>query len=245
MRSCSSRQVGALVREGRPLPLERTEQGVGLGAHGGRFGPARHDDEVSAGVAAWPGRPWVRRSCFISASKTCRLPPISSSRAARSCSLEGGVVAVLELLDDLERPAPGEDVAPDEVGVDPVGEVVVTGVSQHLDGLARARGRPCRPCGGSRKSWPRASSTTSRASESFPTAATVASLVPVGRVWASSTDMRANLGADAVPRHPRDVPVGAVGGCLAVVVGDRRGRSGSGLWKTPRPRSAIPGRVSA
>ena len=39
------------------------------------------------------------------------------------------------------------------------------------------------------KSWPRASSRTSKASESFPTASTVASVVPGGRVWASSTDM--------------------------------------------------------
>ena len=37
-----------------------------------------------SGVASWPGRPWVRRRCFISASSTCRRPPIVSSRTARS-----------------------------------------------------------------------------------------------------------------------------------------------------------------
>ena len=39
--------------------------------------------------------------------------------------LERRVVAVVVLLDDLERPAPREDVAPDEVGVDAVGELAV------------------------------------------------------------------------------------------------------------------------
>ena len=92
---------------------------------------------LSAGVAAWPGRPCVRRSCFISASKTCRLPVHQLVAGGPFVLLERRVVAVVVLLDDLERPAPGEDVAPDEVGVDAVGELAVAGIAQHLDGLAQ------------------------------------------------------------------------------------------------------------
>jgi len=52
---------------------------------------------------------------------------------------EGGVVAVLELLHDLEGPPAGEDVAPHEVGLDPVGELGVTGLAQQVDGLAEGQ----------------------------------------------------------------------------------------------------------
>src|SRR6478609_1601211 len=50
--------------------------------------------------------------------------------------LEGRVVAVVVLLDHLEAPAAGQDVAPDELALDPVGEVDLPGVPQLFDGFA-------------------------------------------------------------------------------------------------------------
>src|SRR5688572_29898810 len=44
---------------------------------------------------------------------------------------------------------------------------------------------------------------TSKASDSLPTASTVASDVPGGRVWASSTDMGSTVGGDRLARRPR------------------------------------------
>src|SRR6185503_17559454 len=50
--------------------------------------------------------------------------------------LDRRVVAVVVLLDDLERPATLEHVASDDLLVDAVGDRIVTGRPQHLDGLA-------------------------------------------------------------------------------------------------------------
>src|SRR5690348_10669151 len=44
------------------------------------------------------------------------------------------VVAVVVLLDDLERPPALEHVPADQVGGDPVGDVVVPGFAQQVDG---------------------------------------------------------------------------------------------------------------
>src|SRR3954468_18024930 len=48
---------------------------------------------------------------------------------------EHRVVAVVELLDDLERPAVGEHVAPDELALDPLGQLGLTTLPHELDGL--------------------------------------------------------------------------------------------------------------
>src|SRR3954447_2328438 len=48
---------------------------------------------------------------------------------------EHRVIAVVELLDDLERPAVGEHVAPDELALDPLGQLVLTTLPHELDGL--------------------------------------------------------------------------------------------------------------
>ncbi len=51
--------------------------------------------------------------------------------------LEGGVVGVVVLLDDLERPPALEDVAPDQALLDESGQVVVARLAQPGDGLAQ------------------------------------------------------------------------------------------------------------
>ena len=218
------REVGALVGEGRPLAFQRAEEGVGLGAHRRRLGVAGHDEAPSAGVAAWPGRPRVRRSSFISASNRCRRPdPQLLARAP----------LVLP-----EPPRSSRRRTPRRPG---------TTTAPRRRSVRRARSRSA----SASSSWP-ASRSISTASPSTRSAIphlavervqlparlldhleglaqlaegpTVASLVPAGRVWARSTDMGANLDPGAaVPRHPRDPPVAVVSG------------AGAGLRKTLRP----------
>ena len=49
---------------------------------------------------------------------------------------EQGPVVVVVVLDDLERPLTAQHVAPHQLTIDPVGDLVVSGVAQRLDGLA-------------------------------------------------------------------------------------------------------------
>ena len=49
---------------------------------------------------------------------------------------ERRVIAVVVLLDDLERPPSLDDVAADELGLDPVGEIVMPGAAQLVDSVA-------------------------------------------------------------------------------------------------------------
>src|SRR5829696_856711 len=53
--------------------------------------------------------------------------------------LEGGVVPVVVLLDDLEGPAAPQDVAAHQLGVDTVGELGVAGLAEQLDGVAEGQ----------------------------------------------------------------------------------------------------------
>src|SRR5690606_741077 len=46
-------------------------------------------------------------------------------------------VAVVVVLDDLERPAALDDIATDQVALDPLGDVVTAGLAQHPGGLAQ------------------------------------------------------------------------------------------------------------
>ena len=48
---------------------------------------------------------------------------------------EGAPVVRVEVLDDLERPAIADDVAPDEVAVEVVGERGVPGLPEEIDGV--------------------------------------------------------------------------------------------------------------
>lgn len=52
---------------------------------------------------------------------------------------EGAVVGVVVVLHDLERPATLDDVAPDELRVEPVGNRVVSSLTEGLDGLTEGQ----------------------------------------------------------------------------------------------------------
>jgi hypothetical protein len=109
-------------------------------------------------------------------------------------------IAVIEFLDDLERPPSGDQVASDEVGLQPFGHLIVPGLSPLLHGLAEQQvGLPDQLVRLYR--CPRARSTYSNASDTFPTAATVCSLTPDKRRSASAA------GSDASSTTARYPPI--------------------------------------
>lgn len=80
----------------------------------------------------------VRPSLFLQLSfEHMTAPSHELVSHARLHRLRGNVVEIVELLDDLKGPAPIEHVATDDLGVEPLGELVRTRLAQGHNGVAK------------------------------------------------------------------------------------------------------------
>jgi DNA-binding transcriptional MerR regulator len=95
------------------------------------------------GPASCPGRPGVRRSAFM--PRLVQVPPALGELLARLAlqAPEQRPVAVVVVLDDLERPAVGDHVAAHQLGGDAVGQRGVAGRAAPRR-PRRGAGRRCR-----------------------------------------------------------------------------------------------------
>ena len=176
-------------------------EGVGRDGHA----PQRTDSsDVRPGVRLVAGEP-VGTPVLLHLGLV-EVPPAADERRrarSRSRSWKSRVVAVVVLLDDLEAPPARRGCCGRPARARSGRRARCARPRGAGRRPRRGSGRRCRSAGGRRRGSPRASSTTSSASDSLPSASTVASSTPSGRWWAGSGPLIAGSRRQDVARRHR------------------------------------------